>query len=504
MLFKKPPQLDIGDNDRAYLKCIGIDIQDGQASESGLSGVFNDVEGVAPIGAATGTSSSTPPNFLCEPATSYVPPFIAEPAAPVGTELQVVPEFSVPDTTKSTDFPILPPPAFETPSVSATESPPPREDSWNGPALNIPATPTVLPPPVEPLQSRYSPIMNTQPQIGEKVTHLPTVEKNVRRIIPDAPTQNSFSVPLSPANNISSDVPPNPISQYAKTAVRQAVTFEPVRPESPPNAPIVAFAPPKRANQILQSEPPQQVEIAPQPFNASPVTQNEDSHLSIESPAMSIGTQEVPNTQDSVEQYILSQQALVDSGEPESMRQAYIHLSQLYEHNRLGDRERALMYPILDRLALKVVYAKDTHILEPPYRVKPGDTIESIASEFNLTSVLLRKINSLPPSVELPPGAMLKVLYGQFDAKISVKRREITLLLGGLYAGRFAFAMPNPGVPLRSGELYVTNRVDRMMVLSNGWILSTAQTKNATIVFSDRDAQEIFDILSDQSVIMLE
>jgi hypothetical protein len=43
-----------------------------------------------------------------------------------------------------------------------------------------------------------------------------------------------------------------------------------------------------------------------------------------------------------------------------------------------------------------------------------------------------------------------------------------------------------------------------MVVLNNGWVLATDYTRDATIVFSDRDAREIFDILSEQSVIVLE
>jgi hypothetical protein len=43
-----------------------------------------------------------------------------------------------------------------------------------------------------------------------------------------------------------------------------------------------------------------------------------------------------------------------------------------------------------------------------------------------------------------------------------------------------------------------------MVALSNGWKLATAHTKDATIVFADQDAREIFDILSEQSVIVVE
>jgi hypothetical protein len=44
--------------------------------------------------------------------------------------------------------------------------------------------------------------------------------------------------------------------------------------------------------------------------------------------------------------------------------------------------------------------------------------------------------------------------------------------------------------------------------MNNGWVLGTAQTENATLVFSDQDNGMIFDILSEvpewRSVIVLE
>ena len=163
-----------------------------------------------------------------------------------------------------------------------------------------------------------------------------------------------------------------------------------------------------------------------------------------------------------------------------------------------------MMLPILDSLALTVIYARDTHILEAPYRVKPGETVESIAQDFNLTPAFLRKLNDLSVPRAVAAGTMLKVVEGQFDARISVERQELTLLLGGLYAGRFSFALPHAGIPVRKGEFYVTHRTDRTLALNNGWTLATAHVRDATIVFPDQDAREIFDILSELSVIVVE
>lgn len=522
VLFKQPAQLNVSDSERAYLEELGIYIQDSNASDSGLSAVLGDVEGIAPIGATMGTSSgSAPPGFLSIPVPSSIPPpFVAEPAPKVtapGIEPQSVPEFSPPSTAEPAGFPVLlsplsgsgvfpsettplviPPseaPFFETPPISATESPPPLEDDWDGPASHIPTTP----PSTETLQTLNSPPPTNIPfDANEKIAHSPIVEKNLRRIIMDSANEDSFSS----VGNVPLDTAPNPVPQYVQTTARQPFVFEPAKPEPSPNAPVLSFTPAKRSNRDTQPELPKLAESLQQPFIASQTEYRSEVSRPVKNPTTLPAAQ--PAIRESVERFIQSQRSLMASGETEDIRRAFVQLSQFYEYHPLDDSERAFVRPILDMLALKVVYAKDMHILESPYPVKPGETVESIAKNFHITPVLLRKINGLSSFQELQSGTTLKVVHGQFDAKISVKRKELTLLLGGLYAGQFAFSMPNPGTHIRSGEFFVTNRANQTLILNNGLMLSNAQARNATFAFSDQDAKEIFDILSEQSVIVVE
>jgi LysM repeat protein len=359
----------------------------------------------------------------------------------------------------------------------------------------------------------------TRPPIDEKIAYLIGTER-LRKIESDAASQHD---PFS--STVSVPVVPVP-TRYTQTSTRRPLTFEPVDPGSSSNAPVVAFAPPRRVTPApssselplqqqsalpqQQQQPvlaqhalaPQQSELSPRQPSATTVKQIGAPRL-IESPAEpSPATQ--PRTQNTVEQFIVSQQRLAETGDPENIRHAFIQLSQLYEHDQLGEAERTLIQPILDILALGVIFARDTHILEPPHRVRPGETMETIARNFHLTPTLLRKINGFTTSQEPAPGTMLKVVYGQFDARISIKRREFTLLLGGLYAGRFSFALPRTETPAHSGEFLITHKTDRAITLNNGWTLASPQITNATIIFTDQDAREIFSILSEQSVIVLE
>jgi hypothetical protein len=405
-----------------------------------------------------------------------------------------------PNLAEPVDFPIqtspVEVPQCETSPVPATESPPPWEQNWDGPASDLSA---ITLPPVDSLRilnTSTSPTNPTPSPVIVKTLDSPGVD-SVRRIEADTPKQAA-------ASSLTYNMPVSPVpTRYTQTAARSSLTFEPVKPEAVAKDPVVAFAAPKRTYTPPPPPPQQQSESVQLPVAVSPLTNPGPPRRIEESPADMVAATRSP-VRDALERYLQSRGELTESGDPEKIRIAFIQLSQLYEHDQLSEAERAMMRPMLDALALKVIYSRDSHILEPPYQVKPGETVESIAHDFNLNAALLRKINGLTSSQGLTAGTTLKVVYGQFDARISAHRKELTLLLGGLYAGRFSFAVSNPKIATQTDEFVVTYRADRTMALNNGWILATAHTADATIVFSDQDAREIFDILSDQSVIVVE
>ena len=484
-----------------------------------------------------------PPVFVEFPIQE--PPVVVPPVTLPPVDVPLV-NTSVYETT-SFDAPpleILVPPSESSwsavPLIPVAESPPPWTENWDGPALGIPE----IPPPQEFLQSHTPPRViypnplartqaATQSPALERIAYQPTVEyaqtvaSNVRivesaqpSVSPWAPVReetgesfhafsSSDSVPLESAvisntRSYSLDTDPTSISRYTQTSARKPPVFEPIKPAMSLTGTVVAFACPNTMPQQPETPQPEQpaaaypVMVSPAAVKAT-VTPIGPPRL-IENTPPPVAS---PSTREMVKQFVQSQRQLAESGDSENIRQAFIQLSKLYEH-RLEDSERAMMQPVLDSLARKVIYARETHILEPPHRVAPGETIVSIANDFDVTPNLLRKINGLGMTQEVSAGTLLKVVYGQFDARISFQRRELTLLLGGLYAGRFSFSLPNEGMPVRKGEFYVTGRTDRTVTLNNGWVLATESARNATIVLSDMDAREIFNILSEQSVIVVE
>lgn len=114
----------------------------------------------------------------------------------------------------------------------------------------------------------------------------------------------------------------------------------------------------------------------------------------------------------------------------------HLELSRLYGDPILTPDESRQLTELLDQLAGTVIYSR-RHLLEPPYVVKSGDTLESIAQGYNVPWKLLAKINGIRDPERLQPGLQLKVVRGPFEVLVSLERFELTLVLGGRYAGRF-------------------------------------------------------------------
>ncbi|MCH7703885.1 MAG: LysM peptidoglycan-binding domain-containing protein [Planctomycetes bacterium] len=99
--------------------------------------------------------------------------------------------------------------------------------------------------------------------------------------------------------------------------------------------------------------------------------------------------------------------------------------------------EASELSDLLGQLAGTVIYSRQ-HRLAPAHRVQLGETLESIAGVYQVPWQLLAKINGLPSPANVTVGQELKVIQGPFSAVVSTERRELVVLVGGRYAGRFA------------------------------------------------------------------
>ena len=91
-----------------------------------------------------------------------------------------------------------------------------------------------------------------------------------------------------------------------------------------------------------------------------------------------------------------------------------------------------------------VIYSRQ-HLLEPPYQVQTGDTLERIADACQRSRHTPGAINGIRDSESLRPGRELKVVRGPLSAVIDLGKSELTLMLRDRYAGRFPVSLISPG-----------------------------------------------------------
>ena len=91
----------------------------------------------------------------------------------------------------------------------------------------------------------------------------------------------------------------------------------------------------------------------------------------------------------------------------EQWASALLTLSLFYNNNELNADEHQQLVDLLDPLAGKVIYSNE-HLLDRPYVVQAGETLEQIASQFQVPAALLQNINGIQNPNYLTPGTQLK------------------------------------------------------------------------------------------------
>jgi LysM repeat protein len=201
-------------------------------------------------------------------------------------------------------------------------------------------------------------------------------------------------------------------------------------------------------------------------------------------------------------------------------------LTLFYDDPQLKPEEAKQLDDLLGRLAGTVVYSRQ-HLLVPPYEIKPGDRLETIANEYQVPAALLAKINGIGDPDHLTAGNKLKVIRGPFNAFVNLNKREVTLVVQQCYAGRFKLV----GMGKEAAALNGTYKVDRKSLdpryhppseaarqglpLIHHWVdfgdgfgfCGLADPNVADdprgLTLSSRDAEDLFDILSVGSSIIV-
>jgi LysM repeat protein len=141
----------------------------------------------------------------------------------------------------------------------------------------------------------------------------------------------------------------------------------------------------------------------------------------------------------------------------QELGKAHQMLSQWYGNSSLSPTETEQVQMLLNELAGTVVYSNQS-CLEAPYAVRTGDTLESIAKQYNVPWQLLAKINGISASDLVQPGQQLKVLHGPFSATVDLGKGQMTLLLDGRYAGRFPITL-EPNAAASEGQWSIEQKL---------------------------------------------
>ena len=298
----------------------------------------------------------------------------------------------------------------------------------------------------------------------------------------------------SPFDSRSGGVPP------ASSTGGLAPPFSPNQPSG--SAPEGGMAPPFSPTSGLNASSGQ----APWPEGGAGVTPPSVPAPSADSPLADDGSGDVRGA------FARFMEAAHNDLEQGKLAEVHQTLSLWYDNPQLAPDEARQITELLDQVAGTVVYSPE-HLLERPYTVQSGDTLPRIARAYGVPWQLLAKINGIQDPENLQPGQELKVVRGPFDAVIHLDTHELTLKLGGLYAGRFPIGIGRDQRDLE-GTYFVEDKIlqpDPNAPLGQFWIKLTDQigihgTNDPQYVGSDdgpgsicldqQDIEDVHDILS--------
>lgn len=219
--------------------------------------------------------------------------------------------------------------------------------------------------------------------------------------------------------------------------------------------------------------------------------------------------------------------------EKDQLTDALRLLTRFYGDSKLTGPQHQRLNVWLDALASKVIFSAE-HRLADLYVADGLETLEQLGTKLQVPAMLIYNVNSqvLPNPNVAAAGVQLKVVPGPFHAKIKLNERMMTLFLGDLYAGRFPVRIGISGQP-RPGTFGVMMKSAQGQTWrdSNGTFYEPSSPLNGYGAFfigiegelcihaanddkqdghygcfglSPKDAEDVFNILSESSKVTIE
>jgi LysM repeat protein len=353
--------------------------------------------------------------------------------------------------------------------------------------------------------------------------------------LPVSATEGQFGPPAAQSVPIPNDLPQNiPVAQYPDGPAGSATTtYQGVNSSAPQyqaaagqasqQAGLAATVPPAANSDVANTTPtgglatgPADSQDASQQSPANPLRQSAPATSQADPYGNSIYGQAPPpasTTAPATASFAASLPAIEMALERRELARALELLTPWHNDPSLTATEAGQVEALLSQLAGTVVYSTE-HQLEPARVVKAGETLETIAKEYNVPWQLLAKINGIPAADQVRPGQALKVLRGPFSAAVDLNRKELTLMVGDHYAGKFPIEGTSTA-PVSEGEWIVrsvSHGGPRGMLLTRADALPGTPTQEPTFLgpvkafervglstgvgLTEADANEVADILS--------
>jgi LysM repeat protein len=199
-----------------------------------------------------------------------------------------------------------------------------------------------------------------------------------------------------------------------------------------------------------------------------------------------------PLTRHEFEAAMRSAQTMANEGK---LVEALRELSRWYDHPAVAPEEQVALVDMLGQLAGSVIYSQQ-HLLIPAYQVQAGDTLETIAMQYQVPWQLLAKINGIQSPRALTPGEPLKVIRGPFNAQLNCQQDYLALFVDGLYAVA-KFAADNPTNASR--RPYISLGGDLYLFVPD----NSTPPATGSLGISQRDMEDVFDMLSERSKVTI-
>ena len=131
---------------------------------------------------------------------------------------------------------------------------------------------------------------------------------------------------------------------------------------------------------------------------------------------------------------------LLDQGTIDGDVAAHRLLSEMYWQQ---PETRRQLYDRIESTARRIYFQPQPHYMEA-HLVYPGDTLDAICKEYDVTSTYLALLNRVDPK-KIRAGQKLKVIKGPFNAVVDLSDYELTVHCYGFFVYRFPVGIGKDG-----------------------------------------------------------